>query len=765
MSYTTARLRSILIALLVSTGTMSFLLCMEGKQLARGQKKARTTQQSITSSFTPKEILSLQKLCLHTILENVDTIEDLKEVFNGGLNIFFDSHLSSINSFIEQATKMKKRDYHLFLKIMVAEHLLAKSLEENEKTLEEQEIIKLINQKSTAYQQAVTTNSSISDAMSCSIKAKELIEQLVQAHEYTDMVLLRPLACAALHNCWLAVGYILTNYINNNAEIFRSMQQLIKVDREKALKLLNKANMHCGRDVKEIEGPAKTKLFNSLMEDSVYKQLENDELSQQLYPHYSSQKYLRFLENKKKLKRALIEGDLDYFKELLSNNTLLEHFKTTGAKKMGDILRNPLEFCIKARYLSLFELLFKLNLPEAKNKKNLSNLLYKACESGIIPLIKLVLTKTSSTDIANSKALDIACSKGNVEVVKLLLAPGTPLNPPTDNIIFPLHYACQGYQGKTKQQTYEIVQLLLAHKAPVGVHDNEGQTPLHYACKAGNLQVVKLLLEHSAPLDVQDKHGKTAFINACEAHTNCYQSNNEANTREIEELIQYLLEKKPCLTFRYSPTLPYEISQNLKGFLTKIQLFSHPAIKELHKSVLQLYSVDNFYNSFLKNISLLGHASLMGDRWLITTLSRAGSKLDKSGIALSLVAVCHLGSLPVNSGLVKPVFVGKSTVLHAACLLGNKKLAEELLKAGAAVNAQDEQGNTPLHLVCTKAYPTEESYSIENCKALIDLLLSYGANPNIQNKDEYIPFTLATSNNGRNDLGVYLLKYALDSVE
>jgi ankyrin repeat protein len=52
-------------------------------------------------------------------------------------------------------------------------------------------------------------------------------------------------------------------------------------------------------------------------------------------------------------------------------------------------------------------------------------------------------------------------------------------------------------------------------------------------------------------------------------------------------------------------------------------------------------------------------------------------------------------------------------------------VTRELLLAGADPNVQDPDGNTPLH--------------ISREKELTDLLLEYGANPNIRNKAGELP--------------------------
>ncbi len=81
----------------------------------------------------------------------------------------------------------------------------------------------------------------------------------------------------------------------------------------------------------------------------------------------------------------------------------------------------------------------------------------------------------------------------------------------------------------------------------------------------------------------------------------------------------------------------------------------------------------------------------------------------------------------------------QSTPLHGAVFEDYISLAALLLKYGADVNAIDANGNTPLHLARPYAKSSENAGAGFQPSPMIELLISYGANPEIKNKDNQTP--------------------------
>ena len=78
----------------------------------------------------------------------------------------------------------------------------------------------------------------------------------------------------------------------------------------------------------------------------------------------------------------------------------------------------------------------------------------------------------------------------------------------------------------------------------------------------------------------------------------------------------------------------------------------------------------------------------------------------------------------------------KWTPLHSAAFKGEREIASLFLDDGANVNAANEQGKTPLHLVSRGDY--------RHGVGIAELFLERGANPNARNKDYVTPLQLAS---------------------
>jgi ankyrin repeat protein len=774
-------------------GVGTSLYGMEGKKRASRKKKART-EETVALPVVRKEIPSLKGLCFRAILHNEETVEDINEILKSSLNPLFETSLPLITEFTQEATNIKEHDYHLALKIILIEHLLRKSLEDTEQLLTETEIVDCLCHKYVLYQQALQQGAVVSEKVQFVAKAIELIEHVLTAVEYKDRVFLRPLACACLSDCWLTVGCLLRVYglhdrkddgiidmkngilnqktkfsIESNAcyvvlDIRRSFEQLMHRDQEKASSLLDKVKLYLAVDLGEpnrFSSREESSLLESYVESLVYKQLTSNLLVQKILTPYpdslkiSKKDHRSWLQAQPHLEHALKTGDLDYIQQTYATEpSKLRDMLNGSAKRVTDankypISHSPLGFCLRAGYLSLFELLFKLNLAATKKPEFLQGLLHDACMIGQPSIIKLLLEKISLSEVKGYYLpLHSVCNYGRVEAVNLLLESGADSNQLDGSKLSPLHYACKP-RISIGDTTSMIAELLLKHGATLGVQNGQGETPLHYACSAGNFKLAKKLIEHGASVDTPNQQGKTAFIFACEIHMQACSGLLKMQGPalfELENLIYYMLEKKASLPVNY--VLERSQIAELGHFVNATKMLRDPVAQSLCKHICMLLST--------KKGTLLSPAILTGDVWLLRRLLSQGARMGPNDRALFAVALCYLNKLSIRHPFVESMSKNNALVLHIACIYRNSTLAKELLEKGAPVNKLDGQGDTPLHIACTKS-GEQEVYPLETCQALIDLLLLYGADTTLKNKEGYTPLELALDpQKGCPELGQYL---------
>nr|XP_033773585.1 protein phosphatase 1 regulatory subunit 12B isoform X6 [Geotrypetes seraphini] len=84
-----------------------------------------------------------------------------------------------------------------------------------------------------------------------------------------------------------------------------------------------------------------------------------------------------------------------------------------------------------------------------------------------------------------------ACSSGDTEEVKKLLAQGADINTVNVDGLTSLHQACI-------DENLDVVKFLLQYGADVNQQDNEGWTPLHAVASCGYLNIAEYLISHGA---------------------------------------------------------------------------------------------------------------------------------------------------------------------------------------------------------------------------------------------------------------------------
>ncbi|XP_075044070.1 protein phosphatase 1 regulatory subunit 12A-like isoform X2 [Mixophyes fleayi] len=94
-----------------------------------------------------------------------------------------------------------------------------------------------------------------------------------------------------------------------------------------------------------------------------------------------------------------------------------------------------------------------------------------------------------------------ACSSGDREEVRELLAAGAPINGTNVDGLTALHQACI-------DENIEMVQFLVENGACVNQQDNEGWTPLHAAASCGFVSIAQYLISKDASVSIVNSEGE-----------------------------------------------------------------------------------------------------------------------------------------------------------------------------------------------------------------------------------------------------------------
>ncbi|KAL2080256.1 hypothetical protein ACEWY4_024049 [Coilia grayii] len=252
-----------------------------------------------------------------------------------------------------------------------------------------------------------------------------------------------------------------------------------------------------------------------------------------------------------------------------------------------------------------------------------------------------------------------------------------------------LHICC-------RRKDAEMAKILVESGANVDAQNDEGQTPLHIAAGEGDEASLKILYQSKANPNIADKMDRSPLHVAAEhGHTN------------IVEMLTEKFKSNVLARTKDGSTLLYVASQ-----------CGHPetALAFLKKGV-PLHMPNKSGAVCLHAAAKLGHTSV------VKALLLKGAQVDattKDGLTALHIAVQHCKPLVVQMllgfGAKVQLNGGKAqeTPLHiAARVKEGEKVAEMLLKSGADVNAEQENGETAMHVAARHG-------SLQMLRALIE---------------------------------------------
>ncbi|XP_073459017.1 E3 ubiquitin-protein ligase MIB2 isoform X3 [Aquarana catesbeiana] len=279
------------------------------------------------------------------------------------------------------------------------------------------------------------------------------------------------------------------------------------------------------------------------------------------------------------------------------------------------------------------------------------SLVIEAAQGNTGKVREMLQKHPDKVDIRNQgrTALQVASHLGHVEVVKILIQANANIDLKDDEGDSALHYAAYGNQGA-------IIRLLLAKGANAELLNNAKCTALYIAVNKGFTEVVQILCMPNCAINVQDLHGDTPL--------------HYAITADYRSIIEILTEV---------PNIDFTV-QNQQGF------------------------------------NLLHHSALKGNVLAVQKILERARQLVDSKKEDGFTAL-HLATLNNHQEVVE-ILVKEGrcdvnlrnnrnqTPLHLAVTHGHINLVQLLATEGGDVNAEDEDGDTPMHIVLVQQHLT-----------------------------------------------------------
>ncbi|MCC6358742.1 MAG: ankyrin repeat domain-containing protein [Phycisphaerales bacterium] len=380
-------------------------------------------------------------------------------------------------------------------------------------------------------------------------------------------------------------------------------------------------------------------------------------------------------------------------------------------------------------------------------------------------------------------ALHFAAMNGHIDVITALLDAGADVNARDTEGGTPLHYAA-GKGGS------DVVSLLLKQGATPDAANEKGIAPLHYAAAAGSLDSSHTLLRAGADVNAQDGNGKTPLWYAARGGRGdvCYlliHQWNAARTPDLPHAAAASGNTDTLLNCRGldrtcdgdvdadGRSLLHEAAAHANAGMCDYLLSRSPFMNEQDpnaqdnrgRTPLHDLAALADHNEWRRKQSRRGTADTPQgidtmDTYEVLCNHEADTRLRDNDGCLPLHAAARSGGVAATKALLTadsaPDSVGKKdkqgkTPLHLAAASGEAVVVNDLLSAGADVNAMDKEKQTPLH-----AAVAGEEVSIDVLKAL----LAAGADPKAKNGQGQTVEDVARANSNR--LAKVLLKRALD---
>uniref|UniRef100_A0ABD2VV75 Uncharacterized protein n=1 Tax=Trichogramma kaykai TaxID=54128 RepID=A0ABD2VV75_9HYME len=328
-----------------------------------------------------------------------------------------------------------------------------------------------------------------------------------------------------------------------------------------------------------------------------------------------------------------------------------------------------------------------------------------ACLNGLYDVVERFLERGQDPNCPTREGepniffppLQLAMEPGNKKLVELLLRRGADPNLSCDEKCTALHCICRMegdlVSSDLAKLFFEICDDLKL-TVELDAQDNEGRTPVYLAIFHVNRQLVELLLRRGANPDIANNEGITPL------HLISY--TDYADDDEFIEMFFEIWDKRQLTAHRVNV-------QDENGF-TPLHWAGVFRNKRGMEKLLRRGADPN-----LPNV----------DGW--TPLHVICSRGDLSyDLAQMFFDICDEQQQIVE---IDTVTESDSTPLHEALISRSHKVVELLLRRGADPNSVDEDGQTPLHIICKRASSRDELLAMFPRLAQLDVVDKLGRTP------------------------------------
>lgn len=291
--------------------------------------------------------------------------------------------------------------------------------------------------------------------------------------------------------------------------------------------------------------------------------------------------------------------------------------------------------------------------------------LHCAAKNGHVFTVELLVkagADLDARDYADNTPMAMAVINGHLKVVELLVKLGANVDVVNSQGRSLVHLA----------KTWEMIELLVRSGAPLNTKDLEGSTPVIAAINTENFELLEYLARAGAKVDELDKDGFTPLSKAIQ----------NQHIKAIEPLIKAganvngVRFQKPPIHLAVQLSTP-EVAAELLRF--------KPNVNAIHNGVTPLF--------------------LVAQPKIVKKLVQSGANINYK--AQEDIATIHKGESP----------------LHLVARLGTPETVRAMVQNGADIEAQNENGHTPLIMACNN-----QNFNVYTT------LLDLGANINHKDK-------------------------------